>query len=273
MTLNAAAPCLNSTRGFRCDQYIHKNPVPTLMGNRTRVHLIASRVHKWLALIIGAQLLIWFASGVIMSFLPIEKVRGEHLVDRDRIVAIPADAELLSPSALAARAAAPVNSVTVHMLDNRPVAELVTNKGIKLFDAVTGAALPPVDAALATKIARAAWTSPQPPRATATMVTVATTEYRAALPAWRIAFADAHNTSVFVAVDTGKITAVRNGTWRLYDFFWGLHIMDWKNHEDFNSWWLLGFAIGGLVLGIAGTVLLIMRWPFRRKRRLMRRLA
>lgn len=43
--------------------------------------------------------------------------------------------------------------------------------------------------------------------------------------------------------------------------------MDWKNHEDFNRWWLLTFAIGGLALGVAGTILLIMRWPFRRARR------
>jgi hypothetical protein len=75
---------------------------------------------------------------------------------------------------------------------------------------------------------------------------------------------------VFVAVDTGKITAVRTGTWRLYDFFWSLHIMDWKNHENFNTWWLLAFAIGGLVLGIAGTVLLFIRWPLRRKRKAKR---
>mgnify|MGYP001195403238 CR=1 FL=1 len=52
------------------------------MGRRTRYHLAASRVHKWLALILGAQLLIWFASGALMSFLPIDKVRGEHLVGR-----------------------------------------------------------------------------------------------------------------------------------------------------------------------------------------------
>lgn len=42
--------------------------------------------------------------------------------------------------------------------------------------------------------------------------------------------------------------------------------MDWKNHEDFNTWWLLAFAIGGLTLGIAGTILLFMRWPIRRRR-------
>jgi hypothetical protein len=42
--------------------------------------------------------------------------------------------------------------------------------------------------------------------------------------------------------------------------------MDWKNHEDFNTPWLLAFATGGLALGLAGTILLFMRWPIRRHR-------
>ena len=237
------------------------------MRSRTRFHVAASRVHKWLALIIGAQLLIWFASGVIMSFLPIEQVRGEHLVDRDSVMPIPAGMALIAPQRIVAQSGAPVEAMTWHMLDSRPIAEVTTAKGVKLFDAATGAALPPVDAALATKIARTAWKSDDKPRSTATRVTTESPEYRAALPAWRIAFADPEETSVFVAAETGRITAVRNGTWRLYDFFWSLHIMDWKNHENFNTWWLLAFAIGGLVLGIAGTILLFMRWPFRRRRR------
>ena len=238
------------------------------MRSRTRFHVAASRAHKWLALIIGAQLLIWFASGVIMSFLPIEQVRGEHLVDRDSVMPIPAGIALVAPQRIVAQAGAPVEAMTWHMLDSRPIAEVTTAKGVKLFDAATGAALPPVDGALATKIARTAWKSDDKPRSTATRVTTESPEYRAALPAWRIAFADPEETSVFVAAETGRITAVRNGTWRLYDFFWSLHIMDWKNHENFNSWWLLAFAIGGLMLGIAGTILLFMRWPFRRRRRI-----
>lgn len=237
------------------------------MKFRTRTHVIASRVHKWLALIIGAQLLIWFASGIIMSFLPIQKVRGEHLVDRESVVAVPAGVTLAPPQRIIAQAGAPVEAMTWHMVDGRAVAELTTAKGVGLFDAATGSALPPVDAKLATRIAEAAWKSANKPKSAASLVTGESPEYRAALPAWRIAFADPDKTSVFVARDTGRITAVRTGTWRLYDFFWSLHIMDWKNHENFNTWWLLAFAIGGLVLGIAGTVLLIMRWPFRRRRR------
>ncbi len=35
--------------------------------------------------------------------------------------------------------------------------------------------------------------------------------------------------------------------------------MDWKNNENFNTWWLLAVAIAGLGLGLAGTVLLFIR--------------
>lgn len=237
------------------------------MGRRTRIHLAASRVHKWLALVIGAQLLIWFASGVIMSFLPIEKVRGEHLVEREASAAIPPNTQMVAWETLLTKAGAPVEAVAWRMLDGRPIAEVTTANGVRLFDVRTGDVLPSVDAAQATRIARAAWKGASKPASQPSRVTSESPEYRGALPAWRIAFADPDSTSVFVSVDSGKITAVCTGTWRLYDFFWSLHIMDWKNHENFNSWWLLAFAIGGLTLGVAGTILLFMRWPVRKARR------
>ena len=237
------------------------------MGRRTRFHLAASRVHKWLAVIIGAQLLIWFASGALMSFLSIDKVRGEHLVDREAIAIIPPDTRMVASETLLTQADAPVEAIAWRMLDGKLIAEVATGKGVRLFDARNGAALPPVDAIQATRIARSAWKGADKPASQPSRVSAESPEYRGALPAWRIAFADPDHTSVFVAAETGKITAVRNGTWRLYDFFWSLHIMDWKNHEDFNTWWLLAFAIGGLTLGIAGTILLFMRWPIRKARR------
>jgi hypothetical protein len=224
-------------------------------------------MHKWLALFIGAQLLIWFASGVLMSFLPIEKVRGEHLVDRKAFQPIPAATNFVTPARLIDSAGAPVEAISWHMLGNRPVAELKTAQGLQLFDATTGAAVPPVAGDQAKAIAINAWRGSSKPSATATRVTEETPEYRDDLPAWRVAFADPDHTAVYVVEGNGRIAAVRTGTWRLYDFFWGLHIMDWKNHENFNTPWLLGFALGGLVLGIFGTILLFMRWPFRRRRR------
>ena len=238
-----------------------------LRGRRARLHQLASKTHKWLAIIIGIQLLLWFTSGTVMSFLPIDKVHGDHLVDRKTVAPIPAGMALASPADLTRSVGTPVTSLTYRMLLGRPVAELSTAKGTRLADATTGVLLPAASAAQAEAVARAAWRGEGRLVARVERIERAAPEYRGALPAWRIAFDDPNNTRVFVAGDTGRITAVRTGTWRLYDFFWGLHIMDWKNHEDFNTPWLLAFAIGGLALWIGGAVLLWMRWPVRRRRR------
>lgn len=237
------------------------------MSRRMRIHLFASRLHKWLAIIIGVQLLLWFASGAVMSLLPIDRVHGDHLVDRKTVLTIPANAPLIHPLSYLKALGTPPQSVTLRMLEGKPVAEVLTATGIRLFDAVSGGALPPIDARHAEAIARKAWRGSGAPAAKVERIEKEGPEYRGTLPAWRVAFADPDATRVFIAADTGRIAAVRTGTWRLYDFFWGLHIMDWTQHENFNTPWLIGFALGGLALWIGGALLLYMRWPIRRRRR------
>lgn len=198
-----------------------------------------------------------------MSFLPIENVRGEHLIDRESVVPLPSGVDLSRLN----NAISNAKSVSVNVVDGRVVARVERGAGDSLLiDALTGQRLPPLDAVAAERIVRSAWRGDKSVNATTQKVITESTEYRGGLPAWRVALSDAENTSVYIEANSGRIAAVRNGTWRLYDFFWGLHIMDWKNHENFNSWWLLGFAIGGLILGLAGTVLLFMRWPLRRRK-------
>ncbi|WP_243395826.1 PepSY domain-containing protein [Sphingomonas oleivorans] len=237
-----------------------------MRSRRARLHVGASRVHKWLALVIGAQLLLWFTSGLVMSLLPIERVRGEHLVRREQAASLP---DALLPSLLDrpdVRALGPVKAVTFRMLLDRPVAELtLMDDRVRLLDAASGRPLPALDARNAEAIARSAYVG-SPPSARVERVLDPITEYKGRLPAWRVMFEDREATRVYVDAATGRIGAVRTGTWRLYDFFWALHIMDWKNHEDFNTPWLLAFAAGGLLLALAGAVLLFMRWPRRRRR-------
>ena len=175
-----------------------------------------------------------------MSFLPIDRVHGDHLVDRKAVASLPGGVVLASPSAIIAASGTPINSVTYRMWLGRPVAEVATAEGARLFDARTGVPLPAPTAAQVQAVARTAWRGDGRPRATVELIKRASAEYRGPLPAWRVTFTDPDSTRVFVTADTGRIVAVRTGTWRLYDFFWGLHIMDWKNHEDFNTPWLLG---------------------------------
>ena len=55
------------------------------------------------------------------------------------------------------------------------------------------------------------------------------------------------------------MTARRSTLWRTYDFLWGLHIMDWRGHEDFNSWLLVIATLLATIMSVAGIVLLPSR--------------
>jgi uncharacterized iron-regulated membrane protein len=103
-------------------------------------------------------------------------------------------------------------------------------------------------------------------------VTENSAEYRGPLPAWRVDFADGAARSFYVAADTGAVAARRSTLWRVYDFLWGLHIMDWRGHEDFNSPLLVAATLLGLVVVVSGIVMLPSRlgytaWWRRRRNR------
>lgn len=210
----------------------------------------------------------WFTSGLVMSLLPIDTVHGDHRINRDAEPALVVSQDFAPVAALLASAGAPVRQLQHRMLLARPVVEAqLADGGVRLLDARTAKTLPPVDAGIAARIARGAYRGDVRPALIVEHVDRAGTEYRGALPAWRVSFADPDGTRIYVAAQTGRLTSVRTGTWRLYDFFWGLHIMDWTEHERFNTPWLNAFAAGGLVFGVAGAILLFMRWPRRRRRK------
>lgn len=101
-----------------------------------------------------------------MSFLPIDRVHGDHLVDRKAVASLPGGVVLASPSAIIAASGTPINSVTYRMWLGRPVAEVATAEGARLFDARTGILLPAPTAAQVQAVARTAWRGEGRPRAT-----------------------------------------------------------------------------------------------------------
>lgn len=230
-----------------------------------KIHVAASKLHKWLALIIGAQLLLWFVSGSVMSILPIETVRSEHLVSRDAAPVGSID-QLVSPAAIAAQIKVPIQSLRYRMLIDQPVVEVVdTDDRTYLIDGLTGQPRGPVTKGDALKIANRAWIEGNSNFTSVAKIREHSVEYRGALPAWQVSTDG--DVRIFIPITTGEVAAVRSSTWRFYDFFWSLHIMDWKNHENFNSWWLIAFALGGLAMAVSGGTLLIKRWPLKRRRR------
>jgi hypothetical protein len=85
-------------------------------------------------------------------------------------------------------------------------------------------------------------------------------EFRGDLPVWQFSFDDPDSTNLYVSPLSGKVVARRSSTWRVYDFLWSLHIMDYRDREDFNNWLVVMSAAVALILTISGMVILVYRF-------------
>lgn len=229
-----------------------------------RIAWLASFVHKWLALIIGIQIFIWIATGLFFTVIPIEQIRSEHRVRELAPLTLSA-ADLTQVSSAIGGADAPIRLT----LENRPEGARIVadyaNGGAALFDARTGARLSPLDQESALAIARARILT-DAPVASAALVTTGSTEYRGALPAWRIAFDEPSKLAVYVGANTGQVTARRSELWRVYDTLWALHIMDYREHESFNHAPIIIVSALALLSTIAGIALIPYRFRWRRRK-------
>ncbi len=230
---------------------------------------VAGKIHKWLALLMAIQILFWFVSGLFFAIAPIEQVRSEHMKAAAPSAPIPIKVAAAGLQRIAG--AAPGERIEIRTMLARPVALVSPHAGRpRLYDLASGRQISPVPSALAVQIAEADYLGDRR-AARVSLVTEESPEYRAALPAWRVDFDDDANRALYVAHDTGVVTARRSTLWRVFDFLWGLHIMDFKNHVDFNTPLLIGSTALALVMIVAGIILFPSRlgynaWKRRRRR-------
>jgi len=81
-------------------------------------------------------------------------------------------------------------------------------------------------------------------------------EYRSGpLPAFAISFEDPGNATVFVAAELGTIQKIRIEKWRIFDFLWMMHTMDYQGRDNFGNILLRGFSVFGLFTIFSGFIL------------------
>jgi uncharacterized iron-regulated membrane protein len=217
--------------------------------------------HKWLGLIVGVQMILWVASGLFMTAVPIEIVRGEHNVRK----ADPSEISLEALPALRDLLREPITRAELTVLIGRPVWRIDrAGKAHSLVDAQTGAMLSPLSAATALAIAQQDFEGQGAAQGVKLISTDPPIEYRASLPVWHVRFADTENTRVYVSPLTGKVVARRTDTWRVYDFLWSLHIMDYRGRDDFNHPLVVIASVLALILSVTGLWIVVVRfWPRR----------
>ena len=220
-------------------------------------------VHKWLGLIIGLQVLAWMVSGVFMTVVPIEEVRGEHNVRRAGPIDLRQHPTLISADQAMSAQPGLVTRLELSELLGTPVWRIdIEGQPAAIIDARSGTSLSPIDEAKAKEIATSDFAGKGAIVGATLIASDPPIEYRGALPVWQLVFDDDDDTHLYVSQATGKIVARRSGTWRVYDFLWALHIMDYETRGNFNNWLVILASTAGLVLTITGFGILVYRfWP------------
>ena len=83
-------------------------------------------------------------------------------------------------------------------------------------------------------------------------------EYRGrSLPLYKIEAISEDSKEINVYVDpfSKEIVAVRSNQWRIWDFMWGVHIMDWDERDNIGNIFLKIFSILALLSALSGIYL------------------
>lgn len=211
------------------------------------------KIHKWIGLLIGLQLVLWMSSGFVMSLLDADKVRGrEFRAPPASQQPWPKDAMPVSRVLSSATEAA--QNVSTGWLLDQPVYRLSGEKVVRLFNARSGERVE-LDTASARRLAIASYRGPGAP-GEAQLVEQSLETRTHDGKVWRIPFSDANDTTVYLS-QQGDVLEHRNNSWRLFDVFWMLHIMDYTGRQDFNNPLVVSAAVGGFWLALSGIWLLL----------------
>ncbi len=217
---------------------------------------LVQRFHLWAGVLLGIQVFVWMLSGVVMTWFHIDLVRGE----RSAFSAPPPELAAkgyASPGGVIAQMDGAI-VVSLHHFLGRPVYEVEGVSEHALFDASTGKRITPLGEKPAREVAQADYVGAGKIKYI-TLMSDAPHEYRGKQPVWRADFDDRLHTRLYISPETGRVISRRNDVWRIYDFFWMLHIMDYGDRKDFNNPLVKAFSAAGLLFSFTGLIMVVMK--------------
>ncbi|MGF7148412.1 hypothetical protein FHS96_002040 [Sphingomonas zeicaulis] len=230
--------------------------------------LVVRRIHKWLALFVGVQVVLWTITGFYMVVIHIDTIHGDHLV-KAAPPATMATAGLTPPATVAANVEGATEVWLQQRLD-RTIWHVHAPSGVVAFDAVTGGRLPELTEPEVKRIARRLYAGDAPIVA-ATRLTEPVQEMgRRKPPYWQVEFEGWTRPTLYISPVTGDLLAKRHLGWRVFDFAWMLHIMDYEARTDVNNPLLRVATWSAFAMALSGAWLLIWSFPRRKKKKVVR---
>ena len=229
-----------------------------------RLNVIVRKTHKWLGLFIGLQVVIWSLSGLYMTVVHIDTIHGDHLIRSLPQKATDA-ADLVDP--LTVIAASQGQSLRMAWVRNQPAYVVKGDAGETVVDARDGTPVQPQTEAEIRSIAKATYTGDEP-IASASLITDIPGEIRGRKPPlWRVEFDHWNKPTLYFSPKTGELLTRRHELWRIFDFVWMFHIMDFDERENVNNPLLRVFTWGAVLMAMSGAWLLLYAFPKKKKKK------
>ena len=226
-----------------------------------KLHKTSRKIHKWLMLLLSIQFLIWSISGLYMVVFDIDYIHGDSVISEDKSVIDHqkinysfSDLLIDYPSA---------KKVELSTFLGASVYRFTVESGQRhykvMLDSENGKKLPDINETMAIQIANYHYRGDAAIRDILLLTQNAPFELSSRyLPVWRVNFDDFASSTLYISVQSGKIVTKRHQFWRIFDWMFSFHVMDYEDEDPANSL-LLWVALLSLLAVISGLVLTYYR--------------
>ncbi|WP_421321042.1 hypothetical protein [Aeromonas veronii] len=214
------------------------------------------KLHKYLAYIIFVQFSLWVLGGVVFAIIPFNEIIKSEGVVTKPVVNLPsgwqANLSLLNDEGII--------NISTFVSATGPAYRLHLSSGAEITTSIDGKPLPPVLDKQVLNFAKNIYKG----KGEAVYVRYLTSsQYRLGIVdemygkkgVWQVGFADDYDSRLYFDGESGEYLKARNKYWVIYDFFWRLHTMDYKNGEDINNLMLRLSSIAAFIFVLSGVLL------------------
>lgn len=237
-------------------------------------HYYIRKSHRYLGLLLGIQFLLWTIGGLYFSWSNMDEVHGD--MQKKEAPLLSSNIQLVSPTAIldTIKKIHQIDSlVSIQLIEilGRPVYQIRCVGAVHntsnhqhqmttmnhLADAITGKVRGVLSKSEAIQIAKNRFNGEAQLQSVEYITnTDKHHEYREQpLPAYAISFVHQSKTTVYIASELGTIQKFRNNKWRIFDFLWMMHTMDYEGRDHFGNILLRIFSIFGLITVLSGFLL------------------
>ena len=219
------------------------------------------KLHKWAAIVVGIQFLLWLLSGLFFNLMDPIKAAGNTYKNSNNVqLKSKVNQSMFIEPVSVLKNYPEVISLSNTQIMNKPYYLLTHEKGLykhfknkyTLVDAYSGEVLV-IDKQFAVAIARQSYNGP------GQLESIKLLNRLEDFPkqqnrSWQVNFADNISTSVYIEQSSGRIVGHSDDEKRFADIFFMLHFMDYGNYGSFNNVQNMLFAIVTLWLTLTGLI-------------------